>query len=600
MIGTLVFLMKPHQRLSWIFFLFGATFGLMLTFLVKLEDLKPHWLGTIHILFYTFTPATFIHLAMSFPEERNLIKKHPYAQVLPYFISILLFILIRWNTPILADAPKYLSMALTAYLVIAMIIFLGSCFQLWMTSKSEIAKIRSKMILLGAAISASIPLSETVINSIFRIHLVPGFNYYLPFLVVFPSFVGYSIVKHNLFEIDTIIKRTYGYVLTTGTIAGVYGLVVLISNLAFTRFEITKSPLFPLLFVLAVVFFFNPIRNKVQKFIDRVFYRLEYDYREVVQRISESLRSLLSLDEIGKRIMDNSLGVMFIESGSVFLLNPEIQVYESLTAPGSKLILPAHDPLLQKMAEKRKEITPYDIQEDPLFEPVRATCQKSIERLGATLLVPLIYEDSIMGFISLGNKKSGKFYRREDINLLKILANQGAVAIENSKLHQARIDALEQSKKELERLNLAKSRALDHLSHELKTPLSVIQGNIRILKRKFQAQTSPTEGEKFFETLGKQLNRLIDIQQETDNIIRSHQELEGKLPQISREIKTIQLFPFLERTLEKVKQKVNHRTLRFQLAFPRQSRGLNKTVNRSKRIENREPPKGSVYSNIFN
>ncbi len=105
-IGTLVFLMKPHQRTSWIFFLFGSTFGLMLTFLVKLGDLRPHWLGTIHILFYTFTPATFIHLAMSFPEERNFIKKHPYAQALPYFISIILFILIRWNTPLLADAPK--------------------------------------------------------------------------------------------------------------------------------------------------------------------------------------------------------------------------------------------------------------------------------------------------------------------------------------------------------------------------------------------------------------------------------------------------------------------------------------------------------------
>jgi hypothetical protein len=50
----------------------------------------------------------------------------------------------------------------------------------------------------------------------------------------------------------------------------------------------------------------NPIRNRVQKFIDRVFYRLEYDYQETVQRISDSLRSLLSLDQIGKRMMDTA------------------------------------------------------------------------------------------------------------------------------------------------------------------------------------------------------------------------------------------------------------------------------------------------------
>jgi serine phosphatase RsbU (regulator of sigma subunit) len=52
----------------------------------------------------------------------------------------------------------------------------------------------------------------------------------------------------------------------------------------------------------------------------------------------------------------------------------------------------------------------------------------------ATLVVPLIYENDLMGLISLGEKKSGKFYRREDINLLETLANQGAVAIQNAML----------------------------------------------------------------------------------------------------------------------------------------------------------------------
>jgi sigma-B regulation protein RsbU (phosphoserine phosphatase) len=46
----------------------------------------------------------------------------------------------------------------------------------------------------------------------------------------------------------------------------------------------------------------------------------------------------------------------------------------------------------------------------------------------------LIYEDRLTGLISLGEKKSGKFYRQEDINLLNTLANQGAVAIENARM----------------------------------------------------------------------------------------------------------------------------------------------------------------------
>ena len=74
-----------------------------------------------------------------------------------------------------------------------------------------------------------------------------------PFFIVFPLFVGYSIVKHDLFEIDAIIKRTYGYLLTTAVIAGMYGLFVLVSNLAFGGFEFVRSPMFPLIFILAVV-----------------------------------------------------------------------------------------------------------------------------------------------------------------------------------------------------------------------------------------------------------------------------------------------------------------------------------------------------------
>ncbi len=584
LIGTLVFLMKPHRGASWAFFAFCSILGIFFMFLYKGGLMNPFELENLNIFAYVFAPAVFIHLALVFPIERHIFKEHPYAQFLPYLVSALLFLCIRLLVPTMMDAPKPLSIIFIAYFLVSVLIFLGSCFQLLHTSPSEITKLRSKMILLGVAISASIPIFDTLFNTLFHIYIVPSFNYYLPFFIVFPLFVGYSIVKHNLFDIDAIIKRTYGYVLTTGSIAGIYGLIILTSNVAFRRFEITKSPLFPLLFVLAVVFLFNPIRNRIQKFIDRVFYRLEYDYQETVQRISESLKSLLSLDQIGKRMMETASRTMFIDSGCILISKPEDKRYEPLICLekrdefgrtiSSRLptaILPANDPLIQKMAERKREVTIYDIQEDPLFEHDRETCKKAFNQLEAALVVPVVYEDSLAGLISLGNKKSGKFYRRQDINLLRILANQGAVAIENARLHQARIEALEQSKKDLEQLNRAKSRALDHLSHELRTPLSVIQGNIRILKRKTQTQTPPIVKEEFFESLEKNLGRLSDIQQETDQIIRSYQKLETKQRFVESDDsqpscpERIDLYPFTERILENVKKQAIGREIQFQL-----------------------------------
>jgi signal transduction histidine kinase len=151
------------------------------------------------------------------------------------------------------------------------------------------------------------------------------------------------------------------------------------------------------------------------------------------------------------------------------------------------------------------------------------------------------------------------------------MTTQGAVAIESARLDQARIEALEQSKKELEQLNRAKSKALDHLSHELRTPLAVIQGNIRILKRKTQSQTPSIVKEEVFDSLEKNLNRLSDIQQETDQIIRSHQELEMK-PRLeefdqahSFAPTTIYLYSFTERVLDDVKNRSSHRDIQFQM-----------------------------------
>ncbi|MDI7261897.1 MAG: GAF domain-containing protein, partial [Thermodesulfobacteriota bacterium] len=206
-----------------------------------------------------------------------------------------------------------------------------------------------------------------------------------------------------------------------------------------------------------------------------------------------------------------------------------------------------------------------------------------------------------LGAVQLLNKKGGVF-TSEDEAFLKIFGNHVSVFIEMAQLQKAKMDALEESKRELERLNQAKSKALDHLSHELRTPLSVIKGNIWILKRKLQTQTPPVEGEKFFKALEKHLNRLLDIQKETDEIVRAYQGGEGdslndELEHLWRKIEGslempidikghwdilkgwiedhsidrqptmefISLSSFVAQILEKVKQRASHRDIHFDL-----------------------------------
>jgi len=104
------------------------------------------------------------------------------------------------------------------------------------------------------------------------------------------------------------------------------------------------------------------------------------------------------------------------------------------------------------LEKEKKELTKFDVLEDPRYQDVSKRCAANFETLHASLMVPLVFQDKVIGMLNLGEKKSGKFYNREDIDLLNAVSNQGAVAIENARLFQ---ENLEKQRME-EELNIAR------------------------------------------------------------------------------------------------------------------------------------------------
>lgn len=443
-IGVLVFYMKPHYRTTWIFFVFSSILGIFIMFLYALGVTTPFELENVNIFAYTFTPAVFIHLGLNFPAERRIIKKYPTIQFLPYIISTVLFLCIRHFSPRVADTPKPCFLFLMIYLVFAISVFLGSCIQLWLKPPSEIVRLRSKVILLGTAMAVSGPLVDTLTNSLFQTYILPSFNYYLPFLVIFPASIGYSIVKHNLFDVDVYIKRAVGYSI----------MIVLVSVSEVSLDLLSKKVLsqilgeyaekaFPFLFALLVVLLFNPVYHKVREFVDKCFFRKKFDYKKTVLAVSDALTSVLNLDEIIKKIINTVRKEMFIDTAGVVLVDPQQKCCRTVFVgdkPGNiedcikDVCIPCDDPLLTLVAKEKKLITKYDIEEDPHYIDLKESCGQRFEEMGASMVMPLVYQNEVKGAIALGYKKSGHFYTREDIDLLETLTNHGAIAIENARL----------------------------------------------------------------------------------------------------------------------------------------------------------------------
>ncbi|MCX7857723.1 MAG: PAS domain S-box protein [Deltaproteobacteria bacterium] len=87
-------------------------------------------------------------------------------------------------------------------------------------------------------------------------------------------------------------------------------------------------------------------------------------------------------------------------------------------------------------------------------------------------------------------------------------------------------EALRRSKDELERLNIIKSKAIDHISHELKTPASVLLGSLKIIKKKLAEMNLIYTFEKMIDAMERNVSRILEISKETDELFRSQVEFE--------------------------------------------------------------------------
>jgi len=583
-LGVVVYVLKPNIRASWVFLILSFSLGSYMV--TGFEMQSTYFFGHFHYLIIPLFPATFLHLGLIFPERKRLLNRFPKSEYLIYLPTLFLaagyqIFLFSYEKILRSNPfsliPSYTRVAIPnlSFTFLAVVGLISLLAYSMFKASDSVYRQRAKTILIGVTI-AFFPSVIVELLAFFVKFNFP-FNFLVLFVIFFPASFAYSIVRHNLFDADIIIRRTVGYVLATAAVIGVYWLSSVFLNVLLGKYQLAESKVFPIVFILIMILIFNPIRNRFQSLVDWTFFRKGYDDGKIIDKVSRTMTSSLDLTQSLGELLKTLQEDMFIDKSSVMLLDAAKGEYHLTIAEGDRkqnlegLVFNRDDPLIQILEKEKKELTKYDILEAPKYSGVTEIGTKNFETLHASMMIPLTCHDEVVGILNLGEKKSGKFYNGKDLELLRTLANQAALAVENVRLHEARIKTLEHSRKELEQLNRAKSIALDHLSHEMRTPLSVITGSIRLLKRRLGPQASPREGKTSFEMLEKQLNRLIDIHQETDKIIRSYQELEEKprseefYQPYSFVPETITLYTFAEYILENVKKQTNHRDIQFQI-----------------------------------
>jgi hypothetical protein len=137
------------------------------------------------------------------------------------------------------------------------------------------------------------------------------------FFVFIPISIGVAVLRYRLYEIDRLISRTVTYGVVVGVLAGVYA-VVAIGVPQILPIELA-SPLFTAAATLTAAAVFNPVRRRVQLWVDRRFNRAGHDAQHEVDRFADRLRTDFALDDVTGEVFAVAAATMEPEWTSMWI-----------------------------------------------------------------------------------------------------------------------------------------------------------------------------------------------------------------------------------------------------------------------------------------
>jgi len=472
-LGVIAYLLKPNVPSSFVFLSFCFSLGTYIVTAFEVES--TYYFVRLHYCSLSFFPAILLHLGLIFPDRKRFLDRFPIIEYLLYIPPLILSLLYMiyfssfreiLTSRILLWLPGYRELSAIGRIssLFSTIMLFSFLVHAVYRATTTAARQRARMILFGVTV-AFVPPGLAMAAVHFLKANIP-WNFLVFFVVFFPASIAYSIARHNLFEADVIIRRTVGYTATTVVVVGAYLGISVILNFFLGKYQENHSQVFPIFFTLGIILVFNPMRNRIQDAVDRLFFRKEYNYKTIIDKVSRAIISLLILDEIITQLTRTFVEEMFVSTTSVMLLDATANEYRVFLAEGENKIevenkiLRRDRPLIQIIEVQQKELTKFDVLEDPKYAHISRSCVSDLETVHSDLMIPLVFQDTVIGLINLDEKKSGKPFNRQDIDLLHAIANQGAVAIKNAQLFK---ENLEKERME-EELSIARDLQISMLS----------------------------------------------------------------------------------------------------------------------------------------
>ncbi|MBI5408539.1 MAG: hypothetical protein HZA14_04145 [Nitrospirae bacterium] len=322
----------------------------------------------------------------------------------------------------------------------------------------------------------------------FGISLYPVSNFSIP---LYACIVTYAIFRYHLMDITIVFKKTAAYSLAAGILTSVFVVLVIsmtkyLSDLVgITSLTITAAA------AVTIAILFNPLRNRIQKIIDNIFYKKTYDYYAIIQQVSSTLTSMFDLNNIYKFIGNTIYEALGLKS--VYLLaavtggdynvvyhtlykkekskksEPEKEEgIRTIGCDGLNKFFSASNDILIKDELPRVE--------DIIGMPAAGQIKKELELFQGEAAMPVFVDNKPTLILIIGGKISGDVFTNEDINLLKTISDQTAIAVKNANLYK-------------DKLYTEKLASIGMMSatfaHEVRNPLTSLKTFAQLMPEKY-------------------------------------------------------------------------------------------------------------------
>ncbi len=305
-------------------------------------------------------------------------------------------------------------------------------------------------------------------------------------LSLIPLSYLYTIGRYRLLDLNFRIRRNLQYSVVTflwGAVV-IYGLVWAFfrlpslelpqANIVFTgtAIEINDAPELSaqretsehiMLMMLALVITFTVLRVRRfgQRFIDKKYYRLQYDYRRASVELGEVLASTLSAEELAKGLVQKLSGLMELKRVGVIFFRDEsccscISAYGFDGSQWQQFCIDHEAELIANIRQFSNEFR---------VDYLPSLLKDEFHREGFHYGIPIRSKDRLIGALLVGEKQSETTFQQEDLAFLATTAKQASVAIENAFLYEE----LAEKERMKHELQIARRIQLDSLPQSTPT-----------------------------------------------------------------------------------------------------------------------------------